>query len=95
MTSAQRDSNDYTHLTVLFAEMASLAEDDPDRDRDRTQIIEPCLPIASHIAVRYRGRGQTHDDLLPVASVVRSVPSTASTSTRERLPSVPRPHDDG
>lgn len=47
MTSTQRDSNDYTHLTVLFAEMASLAEDDPDRDRDRTQIIEPCLPIAS------------------------------------------------
>lgn len=59
LTSAQKDGNDYAHLTALFAEMAALPEDDPDRDRVRTQIIETCLPIAEHIAARYRGRGQT------------------------------------
>lgn len=69
MTSAQKDGNDYAHLTTMFAEMAALSEGDPDRERVRTQIIETCLPIAEHIAARYRGRGQSHEDLLQVASL--------------------------
>lgn len=68
MTSAH-DDDDYEHLPTLFAEMAALPPDDPERDRLRTQIIETCLPIADHIAARYRGRGQTHEDLLQAASV--------------------------
>ncbi|MBT2270269.1 SigB/SigF/SigG family RNA polymerase sigma factor [Rhodococcus qingshengii] len=49
--------------------MAALPEGDPERELLRTQIIESGLPIADNIAARYRGRGQSHEDLLQVASV--------------------------
>lgn len=65
--AAHRD--DYSQLTEMFAQMSSLPHDDPRRERIRTEIIEWCLPIADNIAVRYRGRGQTREDLLQVASV--------------------------
>lgn len=35
--------------------------------RQREAIIEHCLPLADHIARRYRGRGQPVDDFIQVA----------------------------
>ncbi|MCW2295518.1 SigB/SigF/SigG family RNA polymerase sigma factor [Rhodococcus erythropolis] len=67
MTAAPGKDNPYTHLTALFADMSTLPAGDPERERLRTQIIESCLPIADNIAARYRGRGQTRDDLVQVA----------------------------
>ncbi|MFF1388143.1 SigB/SigF/SigG family RNA polymerase sigma factor [Rhodococcus erythropolis] len=67
MTTAPKESNAYAHLTALFAEMAVLPDGNSDRDTLRTQIIESCLPIAENIAARYRGRGQSHEDLVQVA----------------------------
>ncbi|MBT2263553.1 SigB/SigF/SigG family RNA polymerase sigma factor [Rhodococcus erythropolis] len=69
MTNRQAEDNPYAHLTDLFAQMTALPSDDPERERLRTQIIESGLPIAENIAARYRGRGQSHEDLLQVASV--------------------------
>lgn len=37
--------------------------------RARDQVITRCLPLAEHIALRYRGRGEPHDDLVQVARV--------------------------
>lgn len=67
MSAAPKENNAYTHLTDLFAEMTALADGDPERERLRTQIIESSLPIADNIAARYRGRGQSHEDLVQVA----------------------------
>ncbi len=67
MTTAPDKDNPYTHLTALFADMTALPENDPRRERLRTQIIESGLPIAENIAARYRGRGQSHEDLVQVA----------------------------
>ncbi|WP_221742923.1 SigB/SigF/SigG family RNA polymerase sigma factor [Rhodococcus qingshengii] len=68
-TPQARESKDYAHVIGLFAEMAALPEDAPERERLRVHIIESCLPIAENIATRYRGRGQSHEDLVQVASV--------------------------
>lgn len=67
MSAAPKENNAYTHLTDLFAEMTALADGEPERERLRTQIIESSLPIADNIAARYRGRGQSHEDLVQVA----------------------------
>lgn len=79
---SSKDGDDYEHLTTLFAEMTALSDVDQDRKRVRTQIIEACLPIAEHIADRYRGRGQPHGDLFRQQAWVWSVSSTDSTSTK-------------
>lgn len=67
MTTTPKEDNAYSHLTALFAEMAALPGESPDRETLRVQIIESCLPIAENIAARYRGRGQSHEDLVQVA----------------------------
>jgi RNA polymerase sigma-B factor len=63
----RRGGDDYAHVIDLFARIASLPADDPERELLRSQIIVACLPLAHNIARRYRGRGQPHDDLLQVA----------------------------
>ncbi|MFE5647072.1 SigB/SigF/SigG family RNA polymerase sigma factor [Rhodococcus sp. NPDC056516] len=68
MTPSATDRTDYAHLVDLFADIKALP-DGAERERLRARIIESCLPIAANIATRYRGRGQTHEDLFQVASV--------------------------
>ncbi|GAA3297208.1 RNA polymerase sigma factor SigF [Dactylosporangium vinaceum] len=41
----------------------------PDRDRVRGRVIELYLPLAQHLAGRFRNRGEQLDDLLQVATV--------------------------
>lgn len=59
----------YDEVRQSFFELRDLPEDSVEFDRLRSRIIERCLPLADHIARRYSGRGETHDDLVQVARV--------------------------
>jgi RNA polymerase sigma-B factor len=54
---------------ALLARYADLPDDAPDRDRVRTRLIELYLPLANHLARRFRNRGESLDDLTQVAYV--------------------------
>ncbi|WP_308262069.1 SigB/SigF/SigG family RNA polymerase sigma factor [Rhodococcus erythropolis] len=69
MTPSGAGRDDYTHVVGLFAQIEAFPDDAPERARLRTQIIEECLPVAKNIAHRYSGRGQSHEDLVQVASL--------------------------
>jgi RNA polymerase sigma-B factor len=53
----------------LFAELAGLAGDHPDRVRLRARIVEWYLPLAVSLARRFGGRGEPLDDLTQVAAL--------------------------
>ena len=65
-----KESVRYGDLTPLFEQLARLAGPGA-RARDvaaiRDEIITRTLPLAEHIARRFRGRGESHEDLLQVA----------------------------
>ena len=60
---------DYAEVTEMFRHLKSLDAASEAFRRQREEIIEQCLPLADHIARRYRGRGQPHDDLVQAALV--------------------------
>ncbi|KKF01947.1 SigB/SigF/SigG family RNA polymerase sigma factor [Mycolicibacterium obuense] len=64
-----KHSGGYADVADMFRELALLDEGSPLHQRQREAIIERCLPLADHIARRFRGRGETHDDLVQVARV--------------------------
>jgi RNA polymerase sigma-B factor len=54
------------------AMLTRLADVDPDSDayvRLRARIIEDLLPLATHLAARFRNRGEPFDDLVQVANL--------------------------
>jgi RNA polymerase sigma-B factor len=59
--------NEYTDLADMFCHLKTLDNGSAEFRRQRDAIIERCLPIANHIAHRYRGRGEPLDDLIQVA----------------------------
>jgi RNA polymerase sigma-B factor len=63
-----RDS-DYAHLTPLFAELAALPADHPDRVALRGKLVTGYLPVVQHIARRFAGRGEPVDDLEQAGTV--------------------------
>ncbi|MBC2642010.1 MULTISPECIES: SigB/SigF/SigG family RNA polymerase sigma factor [unclassified Rhodococcus (in: high G+C Gram-positive bacteria)] len=65
--TASRHRDDYEDVLELFSSMAALPDTDRDRIRLRTNIIERCLPMAAHIALKFRNRGEAGEDLEQVA----------------------------
>jgi RNA polymerase sigma-B factor len=68
---ARRQSHrtEYEHLAPLFVEHAALPEDHPHRARLRNELIAGHLPVARHIAGKFRYRGEPPQDLEQVASL--------------------------
>src|SRR5689334_20241930 len=60
---------------ALLALMAELPADSTDRPRVRQRLIEAYVPLAEHLARRFRNRGEPYDDLVQVAclALVKSV----------------------
>ncbi|WP_410667965.1 SigB/SigF/SigG family RNA polymerase sigma factor [Amycolatopsis sp. cmx-4-68] len=72
---APRRSGDYGHCADLFAERARLAPGDPRHTYLRNRLIAEYLPVAGNIAARFKGRGESLDDLVQVArtGLIRAV----------------------
>ncbi|MTD57341.1 SigB/SigF/SigG family RNA polymerase sigma factor [Amycolatopsis pithecellobii] len=52
---------------ALFEQLAAAGPDDPRRTQLRTALVTEYLAVAEHIARRFAGRGEAHDDLVQVA----------------------------
>lgn len=65
-TERRRD-NEYDQFLPLFRRLADPATTDAERDELRQALLTGHLPLAEHIAQRYRDRGQPIDDLRQVA----------------------------
>jgi RNA polymerase sigma-B factor len=66
---AARASHDRARARGLFAELAGLAEEDPQRQRVRDELVEMHLPLVEYLARRFRNRGEPLDDLIQVATI--------------------------
>src|SRR5687768_1147134 len=64
-TRAQNDADALALLTLL----ADLPAGSPDRARARERLVVMYLPLAEHLARRFRHRGELMDDLVQVASL--------------------------
>jgi RNA polymerase sigma-B factor len=62
-------SHEYQRFVPLFTTMAKSTVQDAEFQRVRERLIRAHLPIAEHIAQRFRNRGQPKDDLVQVAVV--------------------------
>lgn len=62
-------ASEYHHLAPLFHELADDATPRSRRHGLRDRLVTGHLPVAEHIARRYRDRGQPDDDLVQVATL--------------------------
>jgi RNA polymerase sigma-B factor len=60
---------DYDDVAEMFRHLSTLENDSIAFERQRNSIIERCLPLADHIARRFRNRGEPLEDLVQVARV--------------------------
>lgn len=67
--SSSRSSSEYADVLDLFRQLATVETDSAEFQRQRDAIVKRCLPLADHIARRFDGRGEPHDDLVQVARV--------------------------
>lgn len=68
-SSVDAEYGEYAHLAGLHRRYAELAGEDPERQQLRGRLITGYLPVAEHIARRFRGRGEPLGDLVQVATV--------------------------
>jgi RNA polymerase sigma-B factor len=61
--------SEYADVTEMLRRLATLDSGSADFLRQREAIAQRCLPLAHHIARRYGGRGEPHDDLVQAACV--------------------------
>jgi RNA polymerase sigma-B factor len=61
--------SEYADVTLMFSRLAALDPESSQARRQREAIIERCLPLADHIARRFRNRGEPLEDLVQVARV--------------------------
>ncbi|MGV0790265.1 SigB/SigF/SigG family RNA polymerase sigma factor [Mycolicibacterium sp. XJ1819] len=59
----------YAEVIDMFRHLKTLDENSRAYRQQRAEICEHCLPLADHIARRYRNRGENHDDLVQAARV--------------------------
>lgn len=62
-------NSEYADVPDMFRELAMLAPGSVSFRRQRDRIVERCMPLADHIAMRFGGRGEARDDLVQVARV--------------------------
>jgi RNA polymerase sigma-B factor len=65
----QDHRNGYEHLAPLFAERARLPSENARRDQLRDALISGYLPVAQHIAQKYRRGSENPEDIEQVATV--------------------------
>ncbi len=68
MTNAG-STNEYADVGDMFQRLKTLDADGSEYVRQREVIIERMLPVAKHVAQRFRNRGEEFDDLFQAASV--------------------------
>jgi RNA polymerase sigma-B factor len=66
---SRHNTNEYADVTEMFRQLRSLDAESTEYRRQREAIVERCLPLADHIAWRFRGRGEPDQDLVQVARV--------------------------
>ena len=62
-------NSEYAEVAEMFRRLQALEAGSVGYRRQREVIIQRCLPLAHHIARRYGGRGEPHDDLVQAACV--------------------------
>ena len=67
--ATSRPKSEYADVTDMFRRLATLDEQSIEHARQREAIIERCLPLADHIARRFRNRGEPLEDLVQVARI--------------------------
>ncbi len=67
-TSA-RSAGRYGHLAPLLVRLPELPPGHPERARLRDRLATEFLPLVTHIASRYSGRGEPTDDLRQVGTI--------------------------
>lgn len=60
-------TDDYSDVARTLQTLRQMPADSPEAATLRDTVITRCLPLAEHIALRFRGRGEPHEDLLQVA----------------------------
>jgi RNA polymerase sigma-B factor len=63
------EPSDYADVNEMFRHLKTLDEGSSAYRRQRELICQRCLPLAEHIARRYRNRGEAHEDLVQAARV--------------------------
>jgi RNA polymerase sigma-B factor len=69
VTATQSTHDEYQSLLPLFDQLRDATLPDTERARIRELLVTEHLPLAQHIAWKYRNRGQPDDDLLQVATL--------------------------
>ncbi|HEY3606758.1 MAG TPA: SigB/SigF/SigG family RNA polymerase sigma factor [Pseudonocardiaceae bacterium] len=69
MAGNDSERTDYQELIPLFHQLADESAPEPQRMRIRDLLVTGHLPVAEHIARKFRNRGQPEEDLQQVARI--------------------------